>query len=70
MFACVVSVSLFMYIHLSGYISFVLNLIKIKRLHQNLSYLQPNKTKLSATAGPPVPSQKLYFGRDIWVKGF
>ena len=64
MFACVVSVSLFMYIHLSGYISFVL------RLHQNLSYLQPNKTKLSATAGPPVPSQKLYFGRDIWVKGF
>ena len=66
-FVCVVSVCLFMNIHLSGYISFVFKLIKIKRLHQKLSYLQP---KLSATAGPPMPSPKIYFGRDIQLKSY
>ena len=44
-FVCVVSVYLFIYIHLSGYISFTFNFI--------------SATKLSATAGPPMPSQKL-----------
>ena len=66
-FVCVVSVCLFMNIHLSGYISFVFKLIKIKRLHQKLSYLQP---KLSATAGPPMPSPKIYFGSDIQLKSY
>ena len=44
-FVCVVSVYLFIYIHLSGYISFTFNSI--------------SAIKLSATAGPPMPSQKL-----------
>ena len=45
-FLCVVSVFLIMYIHLSWYIYFVFNLIRIKRLHQKLSYLQPNYKQL------------------------
>ena len=43
---CVVSAFLLMYIHLSRYISFGLNLIRTKRLHQKLSYLQPNYQQL------------------------
>ena len=45
-FLCVVSVFLIMYIHLSWYIYFVFNLIRIKRLHQKLSYLQPKYQQL------------------------
>ena len=59
------------YLHLSGYISFILNFLNlIKRLHQESRRGGPCQrlTELAETADSPTQIHKLYFGRDIGNK--
>ena len=52
------------YLHISGYLSFILNLIKKSSQNQNRVGCSWRLTRLTVTDGQPTLSQELYFGRD------